>query len=503
MFTSRRWWLLCGAVLVGVVALNGVVDAKAAPARGSVCVRVGAKATDGVSGRGLVCEQTRVRGLRWRFAPTAVTTTTTTTVPTTVPGVVAPVVVSASADDGVRVTVAGMRPDTGVYSLQWVPYGQSFNTYQMTRATSASMSVPAGWFACNRTYTFRVFVMQADWLLADGHQTQNVTSHSTPFDVVMPTCPTPATTTTTTTIAVTAPGAPTSITGTSGDAQVSLSWTAPSSNGGAAVTDYVVQYSTSASSGFETFSDGTSISTTAIVTGLTNGTSYYFKVAATNSVGTGDYSVASATVTPTAASCATGGVCEVGDTGPGGGIVFYVQASGTFACGATLTSTCKYLEAAPTSGTAAWTDAPHSWSGNTATLIGVTAQGVAIGTGIKNTEAMVTQAGGGDTASKAGTITRAYRGPNNLADWYLPSKDELNQMCKWQRGQAWVSDATICNNTGTLNSGPGAGGFSAGVYWSSSEYDEVVAWAQYFDFGDQIGDFKIGTFFVRPVRAFG
>ena len=55
VFRFRRWWLLCGAVLVGVVALNGVVDAKAGPARGSVCVRVGAKALDGVSGRGFVC----------------------------------------------------------------------------------------------------------------------------------------------------------------------------------------------------------------------------------------------------------------------------------------------------------------------------------------------------------------------------------------------------------------------------------------------------------------
>ena len=42
-------------LMVGVVALNGVVDAKAVAARGAVCVRVGAKALDGVSGRGLVC----------------------------------------------------------------------------------------------------------------------------------------------------------------------------------------------------------------------------------------------------------------------------------------------------------------------------------------------------------------------------------------------------------------------------------------------------------------
>jgi hypothetical protein len=180
--------------------------------------------------------------------------------------------------------------------------------------------------------------------------------------------------------------------------------------------------------------------------------------------------------------------------------VFYVQASGTFACGATLTSTCKYLEAAPTSGTAAWTDALYIWSGNTSVAIGVTAQGVAIGTGIKNTEAMVTQS---NTAERAGTITRAYRGPNNLTDWYLPSKDELNQMCKWQRGQAWVSDATICNNTGILNSGTGASGFAALGYWSSSEVVTNIAVPQNFNFGGQFEFAKTSTFYVRPVRAFG
>jgi hypothetical protein len=88
------------------------------------------------------------------------------------------------------------------------------------------------------------------------------------------------------------------VTGTAGATQVSLSWTAPASNGGAAITDYVVQYSTSSSGGFSTFADGTSTSTSATVTGLTNNTVYYFKVAAVNSVGTSDYSTVSSGVRP-------------------------------------------------------------------------------------------------------------------------------------------------------------------------------------------------------------
>ena len=132
------------------------------------------------------------------------------------------------------------------------------------------------------------------------------------------------------------------------------------------------------------------------------------------------------------ATCAQGGACVVGDTGPGGGIVFYVAPT-TFACGATLASTCKYLEAAPTSGTAAWTDATYAWSGNTNIEIGVAAQGTAIGTGLKNTLAMETDATRG--ANRAGTKTRDYRGPNSLTDWYLPSRDELNELCKYARTQ--------------------------------------------------------------------
>jgi hypothetical protein len=194
-----------------------------------------------------------------------------------------------------------------------------------------------------------------------------------------------------------------------------------------------------------------------------------------------------------ALTCATGGTCEVGETGPGGGVVFYVQAAGgTFACGATLASTCRYLEAAPTSGTAAWTDAQYVWSGNTTIEIGAAAQGVAIGTGLKNTEAMVTQS---NTAGRAGTITRAYRGPNNLTDWYLPSIDELNELCKYARTR---EGQTSCEGTGTSRTG-----FSAGSYWSSSESISILALSQYFVDGRQSGRFKSNTGYVRPVRAFG
>ena len=102
----------------------------------------------------------------------------------------------------------------------------------------------------------------------------------------------------------TVPGAPTSVTASSGqNAQVFVSWSNPASNGGTALTDYVIQYSTSATfaSGITTWSHAASTSTFATITGLTNGTTYYFRIAAVNNGsngGTGAYSSISAAARP-------------------------------------------------------------------------------------------------------------------------------------------------------------------------------------------------------------
>jgi hypothetical protein len=196
------------------------------------------------------------------------------------------------------------------------------------------------------------------------------------------------------------------------------------------------------------------------------------------------------------------GVCQIGDFGPGGGNIFYYNAFG-FACGQTLTSTCLFLEAAPTSGSNSWTDTLFEWSGNTSEPTSGT--DTVIGTGYANTLAMSAQSSGGDMTGKAGTISRAYRGPNNLSDWFLPSEDELNQMCKWARGQAWVSDATVCNDAGNLNSGLGAAGFVSNNYWSSSQYPDFPNYAdeRSFQDGSRNSSFEKKTpNYVRPVRAF-
>jgi hypothetical protein len=98
------------------------------------------------------------------------------------------------------------------------------------------------------------------------------------------------------------PAAPTSVTATGGNAQATVSWTAPSVLAQTPITDYTVQFSTNSGSTWTTFTRSASTATSATVTGLTNGTAHVFRVAAVNGVGVGSYSTASSAVTPNSAS---------------------------------------------------------------------------------------------------------------------------------------------------------------------------------------------------------
>jgi hypothetical protein len=94
------------------------------------------------------------------------------------------------------------------------------------------------------------------------------------------------------------PGAPTSISAAGGDAQATVSFVAPASAGGAAITGYTV---TSIPGNVQ--ASGTS--SPIVVAGLGNGTSYTFTVTATNSAGESVASVASNAVTPMASQAIT------------------------------------------------------------------------------------------------------------------------------------------------------------------------------------------------------
>src|SRR5208337_5546008 len=90
---------------------------------------------------------------------------------------------------------------------------------------------------------------------------------------------------------ITVPGAPTIGTATAGNAQATVSFTPPVSNGGSAITGYTL---TSNPGGIIAKGAASPIT----VTGLTNGTAYTFTVTATNAVGTGPASSPSKSVTP-------------------------------------------------------------------------------------------------------------------------------------------------------------------------------------------------------------
>ena len=278
-----------------------------------------------------------------------------------------------------------------------------------------------------------------------------------------------------------AASAPTSVVATSGRSGMSVSWTAPSSNGGSAITDYVVQYTTSAGGSYTTFSDGTSTTTSATITGLTAGSTYYVRVAAVNALTTGTYSAETSGIL--SKTCANGGVCAVGDTGPGGGKIFLTPSSSG-------NSTGYWFEAAPSN----WysgTDKNNNWCHNTSYAIGSGAQGTALGTGLANTTAIIAYC-----TSGAAKDAVAYRG-GDLTDWHLPSDDELQAM--------YVARTTLSMPATLYQCCPSSGIVTTQSYWSSTENNtDSATWARTVAFStggdDNYG--KIYGFNIRPIRRF-
>jgi len=91
--------------------------------------------------------------------------------------------------------------------------------------------------------------------------------------------------------------APTSVTAVSRDAAVQVSWVAPTQTGGLPITDYIVRFRLASSAVWSSVNVG-SAATSRLVTGLTNGQSYVFQVAAITGFGTGAFSAITGAVTP-------------------------------------------------------------------------------------------------------------------------------------------------------------------------------------------------------------
>jgi hypothetical protein len=209
---------------------------------------------------------------------------------------------------------------------------------------------------------------------------------------------------------------------------------------------------------------------------------------------------------------------DIGDTGPGGGVIFYYLAAG-FNCGPTRAATCKYLEAAPpafglasfdsdTANTTArrWANTTNEGNVVLNSSSPETATASAIGWGYRNTRAILLQ-GNTDTTTSAAALADAYTvtvSGVTYDDWYLPSTDELNQMCKWARGITGVNLTNLAQacTGGALNTGPGAAGFAADFYWSSTENNSFSSLSRLFTNGSGAATNKNVSEYVRAIRAF-
>jgi hypothetical protein len=186
--------------------------------------------------------------------------------------------------------------------------------------------------------------------------------------------------------------------------------------------------------------------------------------------------------------CGVGGtsLCKIGMTGPGGGLIFFVDYNDQYAG-------FDYLEAAPqgwsngllnvnlggvtgeTAGTAT-VDPKMKWCSDTSSLLGLNAwdkRAVGIG-GTNTTTADITCTSGAVQAASDLEL-------GGKDDWVLGSLGEMKLM---------------------YDNLQGVGGFSTDTYWSSSEGAANNAWTQLFYNGFQGNGTKYNSYYVRPVRAF-
>jgi hypothetical protein len=169
---------------------------------------------------------------------------------------------------------------------------------------------------------------------------------------------------------------------------------------------------------------------------------------------------------------------QIGDTGPGGGIIFFVDRFNEY-------TGFTYLEVAPVS-----TQVQRLWATDSDPGPGVGNQqaGVsgadsrALGAGYQNTLDIVAQTGNVGATAAAKYCADLVSG--GQSDWYLPSISELQLVRNVVYNQLSVG--------GFLNQG----------YWSSTESTASTAW--YHAFHTELLDTqaKSQSFYVRPVRRF-
>jgi hypothetical protein len=157
---------------------------------------------------------------------------------------------------------------------------------------------------------------------------------------------------------------------------------------------------------------------------------------------------------------------KIGDTGLGGGTVFFVSSNGLHGLEAALSEARV---------------ASVRW--NNGAYTNTEAHGNGVGAGEMNTMLIIANQGSDSYSYAAGRCANLAKtnGDVDYSDWYLPSRVELNLL---------YLQKTI------------VGGFGDYFYWSSTEQIPDMAWYQNFTNGFQGLDPKERTHKIRCVRAF-
>jgi len=183
-----------------------------------------------------------------------------------------------------------------------------------------------------------------------------------------------------------------------------------------------------------------------------------------------------------AGDCATENICSIGDTGPGGGIVFYVGATFT-ETGTVCNTKCNYLELAPKF----WFSNPEP----VGTLMPTSASSLpsttssAFGSGWTNTNYL---SGYSNSGTGVYAAVRYGAATGTVGHWFLPSANEL--------GVLWNSPITTQ--------------LTFDFYWSSTYLGAFAGTEYCFPKGEPgcggTGSYNGGYFgnphSVRPIRAF-
>jgi uncharacterized protein YkwD len=207
----------------------------------------------------------------YSYSSTAFVNASSATVPGAPTGVTA---TAGNAQANVSWTAPAANGGSAITGYRVTPYiGATAQTVRVFSGTATTHAVTG--LTNGTAYTFKVQAVNAI-----GNSALSTASAAV----------TPATT----------PGVPTSVSAVAGNGQASVSWNAPGSNGGSAITGYKITPFIGATAQPAATYPGATTSRT--VTGLTNGTAYTFKVQAVNAKGNSALSAASNVVTPSAST---------------------------------------------------------------------------------------------------------------------------------------------------------------------------------------------------------